>query len=260
VKFTEKGGVRIEVTREGGTAQRPVFRLAVHDTGVGFDPTHKDRVFGRFQQADGSITRRFGGTGLGLSISRELAQLLDGELDCDSTPGVGSVFWVTLPLPAVAQPESALAALTDDDAMPDAEHGPMRVLLADDHPTNRKVVELILQPLGVELVSVEDGRQAVEAYSASAFDVVLMDMQMPVMDGLAATRAIRELEHETGRRRTPLFMLTANALAEHLELSRRAGADRHLSKPITAEKLIKALLEAGAEAQDEAEDASVAQA
>jgi len=258
VKFTEKGGVRIEVTCEGGVPERPVFRLAVRDTGVGFDPANKDRVFGRFQQADGSITRRFGGTGLGLAISRELAQLMDGELDCDSEAGVGSVFWVSLPLPLTAEPTSTLAAATAEAAESSAEQGPMRVLLADDHPTNRKVVELILQPLGVELVSVEDGRQAVDAFATDTFDVILMDMQMPVMDGLAATRAIREMERESGRRRTPLFMLTANALAEHLELSRSAGADRHLSKPITAEKLIKALLEAGGDAVDEAEDAAQA--
>jgi len=253
VKFTEKGGVRIEVTCEGGSTATPVFRLAVRDTGVGFDPANKDRVFGRFQQADGSITRRFGGTGLGLAISRELAQLMDGELDCDSEPGVGSVFWVTLPLPLTDEPASALDTATAEVGR--SEQGPMRVLLADDHPTNRKVVELILQPLGVELVSVEDGRQAVDAFATAAFDVILMDMQMPVMDGLAATRAIRQLEREAGRGRTPLFMLTANALPEHLELSRRAGADRHLSKPITAEKLIKALLEAGGDAVDEAEEA-----
>jgi len=244
VKFTEQGSVRIEVTCEGG--DRPRFRLAVHDTGVGFDAANKDRVFGRFQQADGSITRRFGGTGLGLAISRELAQLMDGDLDCDSEAGVGSVFWVTLPLETTEAPVSVLDAAVAA-AEPMGDQGPMRVLLADDHPTNRKVVELILQPLGVELVSVEDGRQAVEAYSAADFDVVLMDMQMPVMDGLAATRAIRQLERQQGRRRTPLLMLTANALPEHLDLSRKAGADRHLSKPITAEKLIQALLEAAGE-------------
>jgi len=250
VKFTEQGGVRIEVTCEGGEPGRPLFRLAVRDTGVGFDPANKDRVFGRFQQADGSITRRFGGTGLGLAISRELAQLMDGELDCDSEAGVGSVFWVTLPLEITEAPVSALDAVAA--AGPAADQGPLRVLLADDHPTNRKVVELILQPLGVELVSVEDGRQAVEAYGAADFDVVLMDMQMPVMDGLAATRAIRQLERQQGRRRTPLLMLTANALPEHLDLSRKAGADRHLSKPITAEKLIQALLESAGDAGEEA--------
>jgi two-component system, sensor histidine kinase len=249
VKFTEQGSVRIEVTCEGGEPDRPRFRLAVHDTGVGFDAANKERVFGRFQQADGSITRRFGGTGLGLAISRELAQLMDGELDCASEAGVGSVFWVTLPLETIEAPVSVLDAAVAAEPMGD--QGPMRVLLADDHPTNRKVVELILQPLGVELVSVEDGRQAVETYSAADFDVVLMDMQMPVMDGLAATRAIRQLERQQGRRRTPLLMLTANALPEHLDLSRKAGADRHLSKPITAEKLIHALLEAAGDAGED---------
>jgi CheY-like chemotaxis protein len=161
------------------------------------------------------------------------------------------VFWVTLPLKITEAPVSALDVAAAAAAEPVGDHGPMRVLLADDHPTNRKVVELILQPLGVELVSVEDGRQAVEAYAAADFDVVLMDMQMPVMDGLAATRAIRQLERQQGRRRTPLLMLTANALPEHLDLSRKAGADRHLSKPITAEKLIQALLESGGDANED---------
>jgi CheY-like chemotaxis protein len=252
VKFTERGSVRIEVTCEDGEPGRPLFRLAVRDTGVGFDPANKDRVFGRFQQADGSITRRFGGTGLGLAISRELAELMGGALECDSEPGVGSVFWVTLPLELTEAPVSALDVAAEAAEAAAGEQGPMRVLLADDHPTNRKVVELILQPLGVELVTVEDGRQALEAFGAADFDVILMDMQMPVMDGLAATRAIRQLEHQAGRRRTPLLMLTANALPEHLELSRKAGADRHLSKPITAEKLIKALLECGGDAGEDA--------
>jgi CheY-like chemotaxis protein len=160
------------------------------------------------------------------------------------------VFWVSLPFEITAAPTSVLDTAEATEAASD--QGSMRVLLADDHPTNRKVVELILQPLGVELVSVEDGLQAVEAYSAADFDVVLMDMQMPVMDGLAATRAIRQVERQQGRRRTPVLMLTANALSEHLEMSRKAGADRHLSKPITAEKLITALLECSGDAGEEA--------
>jgi PAS domain S-box-containing protein len=243
VKFTERGEVRIGVELQEDQEDGPTFRLWVRDTGVGFDPAGKDRVFGRFQQADGSITRRFGGTGLGLAISRQLAELMGGTLECDSELGRGSIFWVTLPLPAAEAevgPAGAVEATYGEATVSDRA---MRILVADDHPTNRKIVELILAPLGVELVSVEDGSQALEAFGAGTFDAVLMDMQMPVMDGLTATREIRRRERESGLRPTPVFMLTANALPEHLEASRAAGADRHMTKPITAEKLVQALLE-----------------
>jgi CheY-like chemotaxis protein/anti-sigma regulatory factor (Ser/Thr protein kinase) len=243
VKFTEKGEVRLTVRDAGGA--EPRFRFDVSDTGVGFDAAQKERIFARFQQADGSITRRFGGTGLGLAISRQLTELMGGALDCESEAGVGSTFSVVLPLPAAAEPVSGesvektqcAGSLSD----PEGDGPPLRVLLADDHPTNRKVVELILAQVGVELTSVEDGLAAVEAYAAGAYDAVLMDMQMPGMDGLTATRAIREHERSRGLAPTPIFMLTANALAEHLEASRHAGADRHLTKPITADELVSAL-------------------
>jgi PAS domain S-box-containing protein len=238
VKFTEKGEVRLTVSApaEGG------FRFDIRDTGVGFDARQKARVFARFQQADGSITRRFGGSGLGLAISLQLAELMGGTLDCESTPGEGSTFTLVLPLPA-AEAEASVGAGHGPAAGVAAreEDRPMRVLLADDHPTNRKVVELILAQVGVELTSVENGLAAVEAFRRRAYDAVLMDMQMPVMDGLTATRLIRDHEEARGLAPTPVLMLTANALAEHLEASRRAGADAHLSKPITADKLLGTL-------------------
>jgi PAS domain S-box-containing protein len=244
VKFTERGEVRLCVSYLGGEDRR--FRFDVKDTGVGFDASQKDRVFARFQQADGSITRRFGGTGLGLAISRQLSHLMGGGLDCESTPGVGSTFSVELPMPEAAadarapdQPQFVDGARCDAQGAGRA----LRVLLADDHPINRKVVELILGQVGIELASVEDGLQAVEAFKSGAFDVVLMDMQMPGMDGLTATRTIRDWERAHGLAPTPVFMLTANALAEHLEASRSSGADRHLTKPITADKLLGALVD-----------------
>ena len=243
VKFTEKGEVRLTVRCAGDADRR--FRFHVSDTGLGFDAVQKERIFTRFQQADGSITRRFGGTGLGLAISRQLTELMGGALDCESEPGVGSTFRVILPMPAAAEavPGEPAEKAHDAGSLPDPDRDgpPMRVLLADDHPTNRKVVELILAQFGVDLTSVEDGLAAVEAFAAGAYDAVLMDMQMPGMDGLTATRAIREHERSRGLAPTPIFMLTANALAEHLEASRRAGADRHLTKPITADELLSAL-------------------
>jgi CheY-like chemotaxis protein len=209
----------------------------VQDTGVGFDQDQRGRIFQRFQQADGSITRRFGGTGLGLTISSALVELMGGVLDCDSTPGQGSVFFFDLPLPAAEAP--AAPAPSGDTAV--IGGAPLRILLADDHPANRKVVEIILAATVVDLVAVEDGRQALDAFSEGGFDLVLMDMQMPVMDGLTATRAIRVLEAERGLKRTPVLMLTANAMAEHVEAGRQAGADGHLTKPITLTALLTAI-------------------
>jgi signal transduction histidine kinase/ActR/RegA family two-component response regulator len=244
LKFTTAGAVTLKVEPVGDDR----VRFTVTDTGVGFDAEQKARIFTRFQQADGSITRRFGGTGLGLAISRDLAELMGGELDCESTPGQGSRFWFELPLPA-----AAIAEVIADDEMSDCSPDGLCILLADDHPANRKVIEVLLAPTGATLVMAENGQEAVDAYAAERFDLVLMDMQMPVMDGLTATAAIRALEIEQGRTRTPLLMLTANAMAEHVEAGRLAGADGHLAKPVTTQSLFAAIGKVldGAEAETE---------
>jgi signal transduction histidine kinase/CheY-like chemotaxis protein len=240
IKFTAQGEVRLSILSEGDTGQR--WRCEVTDTGIGFSHDERDRIFGRFEQADGSVTRRFGGSGLGLAICSQLAELLDAALDCESTPGAGSTFVLSLDLPPY---ESAAThdAETPAEAQAAAEMPALRVLLADDHPTNRKVVELILAQAGVELMAVENGELALEAFRQGGFDAVLMDMQMPVMDGLTATRAIRAFERAAGQAPTPVIMLTANALPEHIEASRAAGAERHLTKPIGASTLLGALIE-----------------
>ncbi|MBS0295796.1 MAG: response regulator [Proteobacteria bacterium] len=236
VKFTEAGEVRLSLHADGVSACG--WRCEVADSGIGFDPATKERLFGRFQQADGSVTRRFGGTGLGLAICRQLAELMGGELECESTPGEGSSFSFVVEMPLAAAPEATVA-----EPASQADGRALTVLLADDHPTNRKVVELILAQAGVELTAVENGLQALEAFQAGSYDAVLMDMQMPVMDGLTATRAIRDWEAERGQKRTPVVMLTANALPEHVEAGRAAGAERHLTKPIAAPALLGALSE-----------------
>jgi signal transduction histidine kinase/CheY-like chemotaxis protein len=236
LKFTAEGEVRLNI--EDCADDR--VRFTVTDTGVGFEQDQKARIFGRFHQADGSITRRFGGTGLGLTISRELADLMGGVLDCDSDPGVGSRFWFEVPLPIVHATQPGEAPVSDSDV----GVVPLRILLADDHPANRKVIEVLLADTSAELVGVADGSEALEAFRAGGFDLVLMDMQMPVMDGLTATAEIRALESQCGWHRTPVLMLTANAMPEHVEAGRRAGSDGHLAKPVTMATLFAGITQA----------------
>jgi CheY-like chemotaxis protein len=162
---------------------------------------------------------------------------MGGEIDAAGAPGEGATFSVRLPMATTsAAPAPELAA--DADAAPSR---PLRILLADDHPTNRKVVQVLFSEFDVDLVCVEDGEQACEAFATRRFDLVLMDMQMPVMDGLAAVRAIRDRERTHGMGRTPIVMLTANALPEHEAASLLAGADVHMPKPIEAAKLFGVL-------------------
>ena len=256
VKFTASGFVNLTVARGPDNGAGDTLRFTVEDTGIGFDHETRERLFKRFEQADGTITRRFGGTGLGLAISHQLAGLMDGNLDCESEPGGGSAFILTIPLRPAVSPAETLPDLAVVAA--DANSRDLRVLVADDHATNRKVVELILAQAPVELTMVEDGAQALEAYRAGEFDLVLMDMQMPVMDGLAATREIRLHEATMGMARTPIIMLTANALAEHVAAAADAGADLHLAKPFNAAQLLSVVFEMPAAAAAEAAAANVA--
>jgi signal transduction histidine kinase/NO-binding membrane sensor protein with MHYT domain/CheY-like chemotaxis protein len=236
VKFTGTGFVSLTAApgpdRNGG----PTLRFSIEDTGIGFDSETRERLFSRFEQADGAITRRFGGSGLGLAISRQLAEMMGGDLDCESEPGGGSAFMLTIPFEAAKTPAIAPDIIAEPS---DRDSTVIRVLLADDHPVNRKVVEMILAQANVDMTSVENGAEAVEACRDGDFDIVLMDMQMPVMDGLTATREIRLHEAAMGLARTPIVMLTANALAEHIASAEAAGADRHLAKPFDAAELLQ---------------------
>jgi signal transduction histidine kinase/CheY-like chemotaxis protein len=235
VKFTEAGEVTLAVDAAEGSVW-----FTVADTGIGFDEEVRARLFRRFEQADASIRRRFGGTGLGLAISRSLIELMGGAIEVSSDPGHGSTFVVRVPLEAA----TGEAAVADDDPFEAFDISGARVLLAEDHPTNQKVVQLVLESVGVEPVIVENGALALEALRAARFDVVLMDMQMPELDGLSATAQLRAWERDQGLPRTPVIMLTANALDEHVRASHEAGADAHLSKPIRPDALIEAILHA----------------
>ncbi|MDP1874579.1 ATP-binding protein [Phenylobacterium sp.] len=236
VKFTETGHVALRIGRVEGPGGDHLT-LVVEDTGVGFDAAAAARLFDRFSQADETISRRFGGTGLGLSICRSLTALMGGEISAESEPGRGSRFVVSIPLPQ-AEPVLLDEASRPVDRDPAAVQRPLRILLAEDHPTNQRVVQLILASQDTEIVTVEDGRQAVAAFAGGGFDIVLMDMQMPHMDGLSATRAIRALEAEEGRAPTPIVMLSANAMVEHQADALSAGANIHVAKPITAASLL----------------------
>jgi signal transduction histidine kinase/ActR/RegA family two-component response regulator len=226
VKFTDKGTVRVSVEEQGSGV-----RVLVQDSGIGFDTEQKRRIFDRFQQADPSITRRFGGSGLGLAITTRLIERMGGQLGCDSEVGVGSRFWADLPFPAVDLPEKSAANGANAQSL-----AGLRALVADDHPVNRRVLEMILEPLGLEVVSVENGAEAVAALQGSAFDIVLMDMQMPVMDGLEATRKI------VAAAGPPVIMVSANGLPEQVSAALESGAVAHVIKPVQPAMLIETML------------------
>ena len=261
LKFTEAGVVRLRVEGQGeGGAEG--LRLTVSDTGMGIATDKLPLLFQKFTQLDASTTRRFGGTGLGLAICRELSELMGGQVSVESRPGEGSSFTVVLPLPRVASAPAAPAETADEPAasavatLPDegeavrpqaepaepvAERAALRVLAAEDNPTNQLVLSTVMQIFGVELTLAADGIEAVDAWRDGAFDVILMDIQMPRLDGVAATRRIRAEEAASGRPRIPILALSANALTHQVEAYLAAGMDGHVAKPIELPKLQAAL-------------------
>ncbi|HEY3694473.1 ATP-binding protein [Phenylobacterium sp.] len=238
VKFTHAGriGVCIAADQHG-------LRLRVTDTGIGIASEHLPRLFDKFVQVDSSTTRQFGGSGLGLSICQELTQLMGGAIEASSVEGRGSTFEVTLPLKPL-QPSTAAqvetAAPRPQDAEPSAT-SEIRVLAAEDNAVNQVVLKTLLQQAGVEPVIVENGVEALAAWEREDWDVILMDIQMPQMDGLTATRAIRAREAETGRRRTPIIAVTANTMAHQISDYDVAGMDVVVPKPVEAVRLFGAL-------------------
>jgi signal transduction histidine kinase len=247
IKFTDHGSVDVRIEN----ADQDGVRLIVADTGVGMPKDKLPELFHSFTQLDGASTRRFGGAGLGLALCQELTAKMGGVISVDSAPGSGSVFQVDLPLPRC---EPAAAATTDEDAALEPERT-IRVLAAEDNPTNQKVLSTILGLFGVDLQMVENGRLAVEAWSVTDPDIILMDIQMPEMDGVAATRAIRTAEAASGRSRTPILAVTANAMAHQLDEYVAAGMDGLVAKPIEIAKL-QAVLEETLAAQPTASRAA----
>ncbi|KAF0100706.1 MAG: multi-sensor hybrid histidine kinase [bacterium] len=235
LKFTHAGQVRLSVDAIAG---KPGWlRFSVRDSGIGMSAEARGRVFEAFSQADGSVTRKYGGTGLGLAICRQLAALMGGELTLDSEEGKGSTFHLSLPLPAAP---AATPATAEVNAAGLRFPGTC-ILVAEDNPVNRKLLGFMLEDLGVTVAQVEDGKAAYERLAEGGVDLVLMDWQMPVWDGLTATRAIRDREAREGRARLPVIALTANVMPGFAETCREAGMDDYLSKPLQTEELARAL-------------------
>jgi signal transduction histidine kinase/ActR/RegA family two-component response regulator len=249
LKFTEAGEVRVTALHG-----RAGLTIQVRDTGVGMDAQGLARLFQPFDQGDASMTRRYGGTGLGLSICRQLAELMGGEISATSQPGAGAVFTVRLPLARLGDEQAASDGPPPAQAQDQPDRA-LRVLAAEDNTVNQLVLKTLLAQAGVEPVVVEDGAQAVEAWRGGGWDLILMDVQMPVMDGLTAARTIRQLEAASGARRTPILALTADVMAHQVAEYDAAGIDGHVGKPIKAQDLfaaIQAVLEPAADPSEAA--------
>ena len=232
IKFTASGGIEVHICEVAGGIE---FRVI--DTGPGVPLVHQARIFDKFVQGDGSSTRRANGTGLGLAICREVVSLMGGVIGLQSTPGQGATFSFNVPLPAV----DAAAEAAEVEASEALNAGEVRVLIADDNPTNRLVLQTLLSHLGVASESVRNGVEAVEAWSQGRWDVILMDIHMPEMDGLDASRAIRRQEAESGRLRTPIVAVTASVLTHETEAYFGAGMDYVIAKPIEPQRLLEVL-------------------
>jgi PAS domain S-box-containing protein len=235
IKFTQIGQICIEAR-----ARSTGFELSVSDTGLGISPAAVERIFSKFSQADVSTTREHGGTGLGLSICSELVAMMGGEISVTSARNVGSTFRASFAAPRLGDtigPEIVARA----PLLPECE---MRVLVVEDNSVNQLVVKTMLLQAGVEALVVADGQQAVSAWKEHAWAAILMDVQMPIMDGVTATRQIRLLEQAQQRRRTPIIGLTANAMPHQTVEYIAAGMDSCVAKPIEAAALLKALANA----------------
>ena len=229
LKFTEKGGVTIHVEAVASAAGKPALRFSVEDTGIGIASEVKDKLFHSFFQADSSISRRFGGTGLGLSICKKIVEMQGGRIGVDSTPGVGSRFWFELVF-ALSDAPSQPAAPSATPAV-----GGMHILLAEDNEVNQRVAGALLKKAGHRVTIAGDGRQAAEFAARECFDVVLMDMHMPEMDGIEATRAIRALPAPASQ--VPIVALTAAGATSDIQSCLDAGMNYFLVKPFRMERL-----------------------
>lgn len=234
VKFTDRGSVDVSISHDGHA-----LILSVKDTGIGIALGSLPYVFDKFVQGDASTTRRYGGSGLGLTITRDLVELMGGDIQVASIEGVGTTFTVHLPLERAMSP--APEQVVEPWAHEATTDPKLRVLAAEDNPTNQLVLKTLLGSFGIEPIIVGNGREAVDAWLEKPWDIILMDIQMPLMDGIAATRLIRETERLEGRARTPIIAVTANVMANQKAEYLAAGMDATVAKPVNLATLLQTM-------------------
>jgi signal transduction histidine kinase len=241
IKFTEKGGITMKVTLISQTKHDDKIRFDIIDTGIGISEEGRKKLFKSFSQVDASTTRTYGGTGLGLAISKSLAEMMGGEINVDSEPGKGSDFWFY----AVLKKSNLnnLQKRSDTEVFNlSHESTKLKILLAEDNIVNQKVASIHFQTLGHEVEVAKNGKIAVEMFEHQTYDVIFMDVQMPEMDGIEATKVIREIEKKSGKdKKIPIIAMTANAMQGDKERCLEAGMDNYISKPFTATALLKIL-------------------
>jgi CheY-like chemotaxis protein len=243
IKFTEQGSVSLRGSLLSREADALRLRFEVRDTGIGIEPERIGKLFDAFEQSDTSTTRRFGGTGLGLAVTRQLVALMGGEVGVQSAPGVGSTFWVTVRVQPAAR-QAVWQTPATGDAPPPTAHTPSRpqfdarVLLAEDNAINQEVARELLRAAGCEVHVADNGRRAVEMARTGGYDLILMDVQMPELDGIEASRQIRSM---SGLSRVPIIAMTANAFAEDRAACLAAGMNDHVAKPVHAATLYDTL-------------------
>jgi signal transduction histidine kinase/CheY-like chemotaxis protein len=241
VKFTESGEIKVRIRQAENAPNDVLLRFEVQDSGIGISVDEQKRLFTAFEQADSSMTRKYGGTGLGLAISKRLAQMMGGEIGVNSQPGQGSAFWFTVRLGKVAKLASSTPAMRQE--MPEAQlrrlYPGAYVLLAEDEPISQEVSRELLEDAGLTVDLAEDGEMALALALASKYDLILMDMQMPKMNGIEATRAIRATSLNID---TPILAMTANAFHEDRQACLNAGMNDHIGKPVIPEVMYEMLL------------------
>ena len=238
LKFTQEGRVVLSARLVDGGLE-----ISVLDTGIGIANDRLDRVFDPFVQADASVNRHYGGTGLGLGISRDLAKLMGGSIRVESELGKGSTFTAFLQIPRLRDATETLRVINDDEPVASQEIvQSLRVLAAEDNLVNQLVLRTLMEQFGITLTVVDNGKLAVEAWERQTWDIILMDMQMPVMGGVEASRFIREQERATGKTQTPIIAVTANAMTHHMSEYESAGINGIVSKPIKADTLANVLI------------------